>query len=62
MKITFHFIIYMSSFYTYFYIQSFFDVTLKRIAIKNSSGNITYNKFNYTLRSNSKLKIYLKQL
>ena len=50
----FHFIIYTSSFYTIFYIQSFFYVTLKSIAMKNSIRNIVNNWFNYTLCSNSK--------
>ena len=33
----------MSSFYKNFYLQSFFYVTLKSIAMKNSIGNIINN-------------------
>ena len=52
---------YMSVFIQ-FLIYKVFYVTLKSIAMKHSIGNIINNQLNYTLRSNSKLKIYLKQL
>ena len=48
-------------FYKIFMYKVFY-VTLKCIALKHSFGNIINIQLNYTLRSNSKLKIYLKQL
>ena len=66
LKHRFDFCPFQVSFYMSVFIQCFinkvFNVTLKGMTIKYSIGNIIHNQLTYTLRSNSKLKIYLKQL